>query len=313
MIDLHSHILPGVDDGAANLHLSLEMARIAVSNGVTVQACTPHIFPGVFDNAGPQILRATEELQGHLDEHGIPLKLVTGADAHVVPNMVGGLRSGAILSLADTRYVLVEPPHHVAPPRIEFLFFDLLAAGYVPILTHPERLTWIEEHYETFVQLFRAGVWMQITSGSLTGAFGKRPKYWAERMLNEGLVHILASDAHGVRRRRPDLEQGRAVAAKLLGEAEAEQLVYFRPRAILENVGPSCMSPPAGAGEWSVGFDSDQGRHRPLDRQSSPKVNRRGDDSSDSLGKHSQNGLSGWLSCIFKGAKERCGYSNPDP
>jgi protein-tyrosine phosphatase len=247
MIDLHSHILPGIDDGAPDLDVSLEMARIAVANGVTVQACTPHIFPGVFNNSGPQIRRAAQELQGRLDENGVPLQLITGADAHVTPNMVGKLQRGDILSLGDTRYVLVEPPHHVAPPRIEYFFFELLAAGYVPILTHPERLTWIETRFETFVELFRAGVWTQVTSGSLTGAFGRRPKYWAERMLSEGLVHILASDAHGARRRPPDLVEGRVAAAKWLGEEEAERLVHGRPRAILENAAPSDVRAPEGA------------------------------------------------------------------
>lgn len=247
MIDLHSHILPGIDDGAADLALSLEMARIAASEGVVVQACTPHIFPGVYNNTGPQIRAAVADLQREIDDAGIELTLVTGADAHMVPDMVGGLKSKNILSLADTRYVLVEPPHHVAPPRIDAFFFDLLAAGYVPILTHPERLRWIEAHYETFVRLFKAGVWMQVTSGSLTGAFGARPKYWAERMLDEALVHILASDAHGVRRRRPDLAAGRVAAEKWVGAEEAERLVYLRPYAILENAEPSTVHPPAGA------------------------------------------------------------------
>ena len=275
MIDLHSHILPGIDDGASDLNVSLEMARIAVANGVTVQACTPHILPGVYNNFGSQIRLATLELQRHLDERGIPLRLVTGADAHVVPNMAGGLDSGAILSLADTRYVLVEPPHHVAPPRLEYFFFDLLAAGYVPILTHPERLSWIETHYAKFVQLFRAGVWMQVTSASLTGAFGRRPRYWAERMLSEALVQILATDAHGARRRPPDLAEGRAAAAKWLGEEEAEQLVSTRPRAILENLDPSAVSAPAGgaAGEMAFG---DQAVDARLDgRRSSLPPNRR--------------------------------------
>lgn len=254
MIDLHSHILPGIDDGAPDLDVSLEMARIAVADGVAVQACTPHIFPGVFDNSGPQIRRAVAALQRRLDENAIPLRLVTGADAHVVPNMVNGLQTGEILSLADTRYVLVEPPRHVAPPRMERFFFELLAAGYVPILTHPERLTWIETRYETFVQLCRAGVWMQVTAGSLTGAFGRRPKYWAERMLSEALVHILASDAHGARRRPPDLAKGRAAAAKWLGEEEAEQLVSVRPRAILENAAPVAVRAPAGVSRMRPEF-----------------------------------------------------------
>ena len=119
------------------------------------------------------------------------------------------LRSGQLLSLADTRYVLVEPPHHVAPPRLEDLFFNLLVAGYVPILTHPERLTWIKDPtIQTVQRLVRAGVWMQITAGSLAGAFGRNARYWAERMLDEGCVHILATDAHDVNRRPPNLSLG---------------------------------------------------------------------------------------------------------
>ena len=144
----------------------LEMARIAVANGVEIQACTPHILPGLYNNSGREIRLAAQELQLRLDEHGIALRLITGADAHLVPDFVSGLKSGHILSLADTRYVLVEPPHHVAPPRIEEFFFGIMVQGYVPVLTHPERLTWIESHYAIMEQMCDAGVWMQITAGS---------------------------------------------------------------------------------------------------------------------------------------------------
>ena len=144
MIDLHCHILPGLDDGAADLSVSTRMAKAFVADGVSVVACTPHILPGLYHNSGPQIRHATAQLQQHLDRQGIPLRLVTGADNHITPNFVAELDSGHLLSLADTRYVLVEPPHHIAPPRLEDLFFTLLVAGYVPILTHPERLTWIK-------------------------------------------------------------------------------------------------------------------------------------------------------------------------
>lgn len=299
MIDLHSHILPGIDDGAPDLGVALEMARIAVANGVVVQACTPHIFPGLFDNSGPQIRFAAQELQRHLDEREIPLRLVTGADVHVVPNMVKGLQTGAILSLADTRYVLVEPPHHVAPPRLEHFFFELLAAGYVPILTHPERLTWIETRYETIVQLFRAGVWMQVTAGALTGAFGRRPRYWAERMLSEALVHILASDAHGARRRPPDLAEGRAAAAKWLGEEEAEQLVSLRPRAILENAAPSAVRAPAGASTMSSEFGKP--RLEPEIRSADSRFPWLGARNSGEpqAGRNNESGLSAWFGRFF--------------
>ncbi|MGJ0533703.1 tyrosine-protein phosphatase [Methylocystis sp.] len=219
MIDLHSHILPGLDDGAADLSVSLEMAREWVSDGVTTVACTPHILPGLYSNTGPGIRLAVQKLQRILDCEDIALRLVPGADAHIVQDFVAGLRSGRILSLADTRYVLVEPPHHVAPPRMEEFFFNVMTAGYVPILTHPERLTWIRSGYQTIRRLVQAGSWMQITAGSLTGAFGRNAQYWGERLLDEGLVHILATDAHNMRARPPILSEGRDRAARRVGAA----------------------------------------------------------------------------------------------
>ena len=239
MIDLHCHILPGLDDGAADLSVSLEMARASVADGVTVLACTPHILPGLYHNSGPQIRQATLDLQQALDNEGIPLRLVTGADVHIVPDFVAGLRSGRLLSLADTRYALVEPPHHVAPPRLEEFFLGLLVAGYIPILTHPERLSWIEAHYAAIQRLGHSGVWMQVTAGSLTGAFGRTAQYWANKMLDEGCVHILATDAHDARRRPPNLSKGRDLAAQRVGAEAAEHLVLTRPLAILQDEVPS--------------------------------------------------------------------------
>lgn len=250
MIDLHCHILPGIDDGAPDMDTALAMARLTVENGVKVLACTPHILPGVWNNTGQEIRVAVARLQTALDEAGIPLRLVTGADVHIAPDLVAGLKSGRVLSLHDTRYLLIETPHHVAPPNLDALCFDLLSAGYVPVLTHPERLTWIDRHYDLFVQLVHAGVLMQITAGSIIGAFGKSPQYWGERMLEDGLVHILASDAHNTRRRGPVLAQGRDAAAAIVGDEEAHNLVVARPYGMLRNLLPNAL--PALAGPDAV-------------------------------------------------------------
>ncbi|MGO9484235.1 MAG: tyrosine-protein phosphatase [Rhodomicrobium sp.] len=244
MFDLHSHLLPGIDDGAPDLETSLAMARAYADQGVECVACTPHILPGLYNNTGPQIRQAIDALQMRLDDAGIPLRLTSGADNHIVPTFVEGLKSGHLLTLGGSNYVLVEPPHHVAPARLEDLFFDILLGGYFPILTHPERLSWIENKYDVMERLAKRGVWMQITSGSLSGAFGKRPRYWAERMLDEGLVHIIATDAHNMRRRRPDLLEGRMRAEKLAGAAEAGHLVLTRPQGVLLNKLPNSMPLP---------------------------------------------------------------------
>ena len=244
MIDLHCHLLNGIDDGPSNLATSLEMARLAVADGITITACTPHIQLGVYDNRPVDIRRHTAVLQTALDEAGIALKLVTGADVHIRPDFVTAIREDAILTLNNSRYVLFEPPHHVAPPRMEDILFELLAAGYVPILTHPERLTWLPSSYGMLERLVRSGVWIQLTAGSLTGSFGKAPHDLALRMLQDGLVHILATDAHSLHRRPPKLSDAVVVAASILGADEAGRLVWARPKAVIENSTEVLALPP---------------------------------------------------------------------
>lgn len=268
MFDLHCHILPEIDDGADSLETACEMARRHVDQGVTVVACTPHILPGLYHNDGPQILAAVERLRAALGDADIALELVGGADNHVRPDFVPQLQSGHLLAIGGTRYVLVEPPHHVAPARLEDMFFGILASGYVPILTHPERLTWIEQKYDTMVRLAERGVWMQITSGSLLGRFGRRARYWGERMLCEGHVRLLASDAHDVHQRPPDLEKGARAAEKLVGRETSEYLVTTAPRHILLDHEPSSLADPvqhdatSSEGSADVDHSSDRGALR---------------------------------------------------
>lgn len=270
MIDLHCHLLPGIDDGAPNLAVALSMAKAQARDGVTVVACTPHILPGIYHNSGPQIRAAVAALQQGLHKAHIPLQLVCGADNHIRPDFIAALRNGHLLSLADSRYVLVEPPHHIAPPRLEELFFDLLTAGFVPVLTHPERLGWIKAHYAIITRLALSGVWMQVTAGSLTGAFGKNAQYWAERMLGEGKVHLLATDAHDIERRPPNLQAGRQRAADLLGALEAEHLVVTRPIGVLQNTAPASLPAPLGLIATHI-VDGDNSIHGTSARVQAPR------------------------------------------
>ncbi|WP_290885956.1 CpsB/CapC family capsule biosynthesis tyrosine phosphatase [Arenimonas sp.] len=243
MIDLHCHLLPGVDDGPATLEVSLAMARCAVADGITFTACTPHIYPGLYENNRAGIEAAVAALRTALAEAGIPLQLGTGADTHLAPDLVGGIRDGRVPTINGSRYLLLEPPHHVAPPRFDESVFTLMAAGIVPVITHPERLSWIETHYPVFADLVKQGAWMQLTAGSLTGRFGRRPKYWAERMLDEGLVHIIATDSHHIDKRPPLLAEGREAAAARVGAEEARHLVLTRPQGILDDLAPSQLPP----------------------------------------------------------------------
>jgi len=232
-------MLPGIDDGAADLAASLEMARTAVADGITITVCTPHILPTVYNNTGPAIRFAVERLQVAISDAGIPLRLLAGADVHIASDLIQGLRSGRVLALNDTRYLLLEPPHHVMPPRLEDFIFSLMTAGYIPVLTHPERLAWIEQRYPVIKRLAHSGVLMQITGNSLLGRFGRAARHWALRMLDERLVHLVATDAHDAARRPPRLREAWELIATRFDEQEAEKMTLMRPKLILENANPS--------------------------------------------------------------------------
>jgi protein-tyrosine phosphatase len=292
VIDLHCHILPGIDDGASDIEVSLAMARLAVAQGIQTTGCTPHILPGVYHNSGSSIRQAVATLQERLAGESIPLRLVTGADVHMCPDFVLGLRSGRLISLADSRYVLVEPPHHTAPPHFESFFFSLVTARYVPILTHPERLSWVPSHYDAIGRLVRAGVWMQITAGSFAGAFGRNALYSAQRMLDEGCVHLIATDAHDTARRPPDLARGFEIVAKRAGVEEAQRLVLTRPLAVLQDQPPSSVPGPRGARGV---MDAEAGSH-PSEAELPTGDRRNGDALSDRGGR----GLRRRLRRLFK-------------
>jgi len=246
MYDLHCHMLPAIDDGARNLETALAMARMAADDGITHLACTPHIYPGLFPNTPEGISAAVDSFRQELDDAGILLELSYGADIQVVPELLDKLRSGAFPTVKQSRYFLFEPSHHVPLPNFDRLVFDVVSAGYVPIVTHPERLSWIDGHYDEFLAAAQAGAWMQLTAGSLTGRFGRSPKYWSERMLNDGVVHLLATDAHNLKSRPPLLAEGEQAAVKHVGAEEARRLVWDRPQAVWKDMDPVAVSKPPG-------------------------------------------------------------------
>jgi protein-tyrosine phosphatase len=250
MIDLHSHILPALCDGSQNLETSLVMARQAVADGTTHLACTPHIYPGVYLNSTATIAPAMHKLQAELYAHEIPLQLVIGADVHMVPEVMDGLKQGRIPTLHGSRYFLLEPSHHVPVPHFLEQIENFLNAGYIPVITHPERLRWLGEHYRDFIAAARMGAWLQITAGAIIGNFGQDAKKLAERLLKDGVVHLIASDAHSIAHRPPIMSAGVTEAIRLTGdETEIRRMVEDRPQAILDHAEPDSLPLPNGLQE----------------------------------------------------------------
>lgn len=211
------------------------MARIAVEDGIRHIVCTPHVMPGVYDNDQRSITKAVVQFRRDLEQAGIELNIYIGADVHIAPDLSEKLRTGHIPTLNRSRYFLFEPPHHILPPRIEELAGRLINAGFVPIITHPERLTWINSHYGVVERLNDLGCLIQLTADSIVGSFGRTALYYSEKLIDDRRVDIVASDAHGVSSRKPALSQAREAVAKRIGDEEAGKMVLIRPAMILAN------------------------------------------------------------------------------
>jgi protein-tyrosine phosphatase len=247
MIDLHSHILPSLCDGSQSIETSIKMARMAVADGTTHLACTPHVYPNVYDNSEATIRPALHALQEVLNQEDIPLKLIIGADTHMLPGVIQRLKHKDIPTLNDTRYFLLEPSHHVPVPNFLDEIENVLNAGYVPLITHPERLHWVGDYYDDFLKAADKGAWIQLTAGAISGVFGKRVQRISERFLKDGYVHVIASDAHGIARRPPILSEGVEAAIKITKDsAEVMKMVVDRPQAVLDDVSPELVDIPLG-------------------------------------------------------------------
>lgn len=233
-VDIHCHLLPGIDDGAADWDESLAMARMAVDEGTTTIIATPHQLGSFSRNDGEEIRRRTAELQQRLNDADVPLRVLPGADVRIEDDLVSRLTSGDVLTLGDRgRHVLLELPHELYLP-LEPLLDDLSRKGIAGILSHPERNQGILRQPDVLVPLVDAACLMQITAGSLCGTFGPQCQELAEWMLSQGLVHFVATDAHGPRRRRPLMCRAYERVCELAGEEAAADLCGRNPALVAE-------------------------------------------------------------------------------
>jgi protein-tyrosine phosphatase len=228
-VDIHCHLLPGVDDGAKDWHESLAMARIAVDDGTKSIIATPHQLGSFQHNLGADIRNLVTELQQRLSAVGIPLNVLPGGDVRIEEDVVTRIASGEVVTLGDHgRHVLLEQPHELFLP-LEPVLARLSRHGIVGILSHPERNVGILSRPEVLLPLVDAGCLMQITAGSLCGTFGPECQQLAESMLIEGLTHFVATDAHGPRSRRPLMRRAYERIAELTDVQTADDLCCHNP------------------------------------------------------------------------------------
>jgi protein-tyrosine phosphatase len=231
MVDIHCHILPGLDDGADTLEESIQMAEMAIADGITHVVGTPHAnsqYP--FD---PEVIRRRrDELQAQV---GGGLSLATGCDFHLnFENLQAIQKNPQTYTINQKNYLLVEFDDFSIPPSMEDNLHKLLLVGLSPVITHPERNAMLCAKPEVMYRWLHLGCYVQVTAQSLTGRFGEKAQRYAEQWLDEDRVHFVASDAHNVKSRPPRLSPAYEAVAQRRGDDVAKALLYDNPLAALE-------------------------------------------------------------------------------
>jgi protein-tyrosine phosphatase len=249
-VDIHCHLLPGLDDGAGTMDDALAMAEMAAADGIRTVIATPHQLGNNAGNSGEAIRRATARMQEAIDRRRLPLRVVPGADVRIEPDLAPRIQSGQVVTLADRRrHVLIELPHGVWFP-LERLLAELKNSGVTAILSHPERNAAICRRPRVLRSLVEQGCLAQVTAGSLTGNFGAAIEKTAGWMVRHGLVHFVATDAHDVRGRPPLLRPAFQRVVELAGEAAAMDLFCRRPADVVAGSAIAPAPPDLRTSRW---------------------------------------------------------------
>jgi protein-tyrosine phosphatase len=253
MIDIHSHILPGLDDGSPNLEESVAMVRMAAESGTTDMVASPHadieyaFDPDVVESRIAELLEASEGV----------VRIHYGCDFHLYfDNVQDALENPTRYSINHKNYVLVELSELMAFKTAEDVLERMRSAGMAVIVTHPERNGLLQRHIDKLESWVAAGSYVQLTAQSLFGRFGKTARSFSEELLRRGLVHFVASDAHDTRLRPPRLDEAYAWIAREYGEATAERLLVTNPAAVLkgEPLPAGKIEPVVRRRRWWRGF-----------------------------------------------------------
>ncbi|MFA5800889.1 MAG: CpsB/CapC family capsule biosynthesis tyrosine phosphatase [Thermoleophilia bacterium] len=243
-IDTHCHIVSGVDDGAASVDVSLEMAQLAIKDGISTIIATPHIVEGIYD--GVDLQKRLDALGIALVEKEIDLKLVAGAEVPMSACMAGDKQILEGLTLGDGPCLLMETSD-TSYDQVARAAYQVRLCGLLPVLAHPERTAFVQKDPGRLEQLLGNGdVFCQITAASFEGLFGRTVQKTAWSMLKSGMVHLVASDAHSAGRRSPHLSTSHSLIIKSVGEEKASVIFQENPQRVL--AGNKLLQAPAGTG-----------------------------------------------------------------
>ena len=234
-VDIHCHILPGIDDGARDRAEAVEMVRIAHEQNTSTIVTTPHNFPRSSDTVLQESRRRIDQLTRAADEQGLRVALLSGQEIRITNGFRRQLETGNGVTIGETRYVLAEPPFNSFPEYVEEQLAEIMALGYRPVIAHPERNTIIQRDPDIVRRLISMGALTQINTGSLLNHYGPGCLEAGEYLLQQELIHVMATDAHGATGSRvPNMQTGFDRVAELTDERRAWALARDNPLAITE-------------------------------------------------------------------------------
>lgn len=201
MIDIHCHILPGVDDGPENIEASLMMAREAVKEGIKTIIATPHHRNNSYENKKNEILEEVSKLNSILLKENIPLEILPGQENRIYGEIIKDYKNGEILTLSNTNYLFIEFPSSSVPRYSKRLLYEIQIEGLTPVIVHPERNKELLENPNLLYSFVNNGALTQVTAGSIVGCFGKKIQRFSKQLIEHNLTHFVASDAHNTHNR----------------------------------------------------------------------------------------------------------------
>lgn len=235
MLDIHSHILPGVDDGSEGMEESINMAKMYIENGIDRVIATPHFIEENNSTMACKNRVILESLNKNLQEEEIDLKVYLGNEVYVSPEMFAHLEEGKVATLNGSRYVLMETAMFDLPVYMENIVYELCLKGYIPIIAHPERNAKIQQNPNILYKLIMGGALAQINLPSLEGRYGGKAKETAKILLTHNMVHFVGTDAHSPRTRSPEVKKGLKILKEIVDTDEFEELTILNGEAILED------------------------------------------------------------------------------
>ena len=237
MIDIHSHVLPNMDDGSSSWDISLKMCRQASEDGVKTIVATPHTLNGMYENHPQAIEEKVKILNQKLKENNIPLQVLPGSEVHLSADIIEKIKKQDIMTINKTKYLLLEFPADQIPHQVEEILFRIQIMGITPIFSHVERNLQFQQKPDLLAKLIQKGALAQLTAASLCGVFGSKIRKFAQELLANDLIYCIASDAHSDSKsgRNPILSKALTEASKIIGYQAALNLVQSHPQKIIMN------------------------------------------------------------------------------